>query len=261
MKFGVNETARLLEQDRETVKAWAYHFREYLSADANPTKGSPRRFSIDDLYVFAYVSGYWEDNPDFENIRYGLNCDDHRAEIYREFVAAATPLFQEPPEELDETWQHGALMGGIVAGTFDTFTLANSYKRAGDILVDSALDTLEASTLLYPVLYNYRHATELYLKAVVSPALRGHDLKPLLDTLEQSLRTEFKAKIPIWFKGVVLDFIEFDPTSTTFRYGNLHAPWGGEHWVDLPHVKLRMGWVASSFHRILEAMMRRPESD
>lgn len=260
MKFGVNETARLFETDRDTVKSWAYHFREYLSSGANPPKGNPRCFSLDDLYVLAYVCGYWEENPDFENIKYGLNCDHHRDEPYRELVAAATPLFQEPPEDLDETWRHGALVGGIVTGTFDRLTLADSYKRAGDILVDSALQTWEASELIYPVLYNYRHATELYLKAVLSPAKLDHDLKPLLDMLEQSLQSEFKSEVPAWFKGVVLDFVDFDPTSTTFRYGDSNVKWGDEHWVDLPHVKLRMGWVSTSFHKIWNAKLTRSAS-
>jgi hypothetical protein len=256
MKLGVSETARLVETDRDTLKSWAYYFNEYLSSGANPPKGVPRCFILDDLYVLAYVAQYWEEHPDFENIRFGLNCGDHYDEPYREFVAAVTPLFQDPPEELDETWRHGGLVGGIVAGSYDALALADSYKRAGDILVDSALKSWEVSELLYPVLFNYRHATELYLKSITSPANPDHNLKPLLESLEETLRSEFNTEVPRWFKGAILDFVAFDPNSTTFRYGDPRAQWAGEHWVDLPHVKLRMSWLSASFHRIFAARWR-----
>lgn len=256
MKFAVSETARLLQTDRDTVKSWAFHFREHLSSGANPTKGETRSFTAEDLQVLAFVCSHWEAEPDVENIRYGLNYDSHHEEPYRSFVAAAIPLFQEPPESLDETWRHGSLIGGIVAGTFDIFTLADSYRRAGDLLVEAALDRWEVPDLVYPVLYNYRHATELYLKAVVSPRKLDHDLKPLLAQLEEILRSSFKAVVPGWFKGAVQDFVAFDPDSTRFRYGEPEAHWGGEYWVDLPHVKERMAWVADSFHRILREMTK-----
>ena len=69
MKFGVSETARIFEVDRNLVKTWAYHFSDYLGSGANPGKGLPRQFSADDLRVLAFISMYWEDQPDLEYIK------------------------------------------------------------------------------------------------------------------------------------------------------------------------------------------------
>ncbi len=33
-KFGVSEVARMFEVERDVVKTWAYHFSDYLSAEA-----------------------------------------------------------------------------------------------------------------------------------------------------------------------------------------------------------------------------------
>jgi hypothetical protein len=82
MKFGVSEVARILKVDRDLIKTWAYLFRDYLKPPANPSKGNPRQFCTEDLRVLAYVSMYWEDNPDVESIRCGLNTEDHFEELY-----------------------------------------------------------------------------------------------------------------------------------------------------------------------------------
>lgn len=165
MKMGVSEVARILNIDRDFVKKWAFHFKEHLDPDATPPKGTPRQFTAEDLQVFAYVSEYWEDEPDFENIEAGLCRGDHRKEPYDDILTLVTPIFQELPEDLDETWRHGSLVGGICDGAFDTFALADSYKLAGDTLVDAVPSSAEAYELVFPIIYNYRHATELVGKA------------------------------------------------------------------------------------------------
>jgi hypothetical protein len=149
--MGVSEVARILGVDRNFVKKWAFHFKEHLTQEARPSKGTPRQFTPADLQVFAYVSTYWAEEPDFEYIEAGLNCGAHQGEPYDDILTSVTPLFQEPPEELDETWRHGSLVDG---GVFDLFSLADSYKLAGDMLVDAALSTVEAYELIYPILYN-----------------------------------------------------------------------------------------------------------
>ena len=258
MKMGVSEVAHTLSVDRNLVKTWAFRFKEHLSSDANPQKGKTRQFTGEDLQVLAFVSWHWEDEPDFENIEAGLNCGDHRNEPFNEILTSVMPIFQEPPEDLDETWRHGSLLGGIVDDTFDKFTLANSYKLAGDVLVDAALSTAEASELIYPIIYNYRHATELYLKAVLSSTNREHGLSPLFQDLRDFLNRKHQTAIPSWFENVVVAFNDFDPDSTTFRYGDSgvfsrRTGDSGEFWVDLHHVKKLMGGLAESFRRIRHA--------
>lgn len=38
MIYGLSETARLFNVDRDTIKTWSYTFSDYLSLEANPGK-------------------------------------------------------------------------------------------------------------------------------------------------------------------------------------------------------------------------------
>jgi hypothetical protein len=258
MKLGSSEIARLLDIDRDLVKVWSYRFREHLSSGANPDKGGARRFSLTDLRVFLYVYSLWEAEPDFECINIGLNRGLHLDDEYDDVLASVIPIFAEPPENLDESFRGGALVGGMAAGAFETFSLADSYKLAGDVLVDAALSTDGANDMIYPILFNYRHATELYLKAIGAPTKVGHSLTPLLDALRSLLRRDHSAEIPDWFEKVVKAFDEFDPGSTYFRYSQLclkptGSGGGDEAWVDLSNLKRKMSLMSESFQRIRRA--------
>lgn len=258
MKFGVSEIARKLNVDRNLVKTWAYHFEDYLSSGANPKKATPRQFTQQDLRVLTYVYFYWEDNPDFECIKIGLNRGEYESERYNELITEIRPIFDELPDDLDETWRHVCIVGGISSNAFNMFTLAESYKLAGDTLVEAALSTTEEPhKLIYPIIYNYRHATELYLKALLSPQEKTHELKGLLEKLRDSLNAEFSVAIPSWFEDIIMAFNDFDPGSTTFRYGEkvLSRRTGdqGEFCINLLHIKQLMDWMTTVFHRIRQA--------
>ena len=110
----ISEVARYLGVDRETVKTWTTEFAEHLSLTANPPKGKERQFCEADLWVLALVAYFWEEDPDLENIHAMLNCGEHRHERFSELARLHTPVFQEVPDEIDETWQHGVLVGGMV---------------------------------------------------------------------------------------------------------------------------------------------------
>lgn len=250
LKFGVTEIARMLDIDGKTVTMWAYHFAEYLGPQANPPKGTPRRFTADDLRVMSFVYMYWEENPDLEYIKIGLNCGDHFEKPYEDMVTMATPIFQEPPDALDETWRHGTIIGGM-APVADLYPLAESYKLAGDMLVDAALSSDEAFELSYPVIYNYRHATELYLKSALPEHKRNHDLQWLLRRFKIKVKLRYNTDLPQWFIDIVTAFHDFDPNSTTFRYGGFeYVMQRGEMWVDLNHMKTVMGWLAEAFQKV-----------
>jgi len=250
MKFSVVEAASKLKVEKDLVKRWAYLFRDYLRSPANPPKGNPRQFCAEDLRVLAYVAMDWEDDPDIESIKRGLNAKGHYEEIINDFMTSRTPIFIDPPEELNENWRHGSLIGGF-AEVADTFALADSYKIAGDRLIDAALSNDEASELIRPIIYIYRHATELYLKAIIVPSKKDHDLGWLLEEFRKLLESEFPkldTKLPSWFEDVILGFADFDPNGTTFRYGGDSST--REAWVYIERMKTRMGWMAEAFHNI-----------
>src|SRR5687768_9291483 len=93
-------------------------------------------------------------------------------------------IFDEVPENADETWTHGALLGGM--GGCDDRELADSYFVAADALVESVLadrDSLRTRELVAPTMYLYRHGIELFLKLIVRPKKPDHNLDRLLGRL------------------------------------------------------------------------------
>ena len=248
MKFSVGEIAKILQVEKELVKTWSYKFSEHLSSAANPSKGTPRIFELQDLRVMAYVLMYWEDDPDIESIKIGLNSSSHyEIDLIDNLISQITPLFTEPHENIDETWKHGIVFSGL-AEVADMFELAKSYKLAGDRLIDIALENEEGRELFYPAIYNYRHATELYIKSIIGKYKRSHNLLYLFDQLKEKIKTEFNESIPEWFENIIIAFNDFDPQGTSFRYGgNLGMD---EMFADFNQLKLLMNRVSESFINI-----------
>ena len=250
MNIGTCEVARRLDVDRSLVQRWVFIFKDYLSEFANPPKGSPRRFTVEDTKVLSYVFYYWEESPDLENIFCGLNCGYHNEEIFEELSMSVTKIFQDDlPENLDETWRHGRLF----TGQEDPFTLADSFKLAGDKLVDIALSEDNVFDLFYPIAYNYRHSIELYLKSVLPESSfpkgdkTGHNLNVLLEKLNKFSIARHNTVVPDDFKNIIKEFHSIDENSETFRYAEKFK---GEFWNDVTLLKKRMNWLAKSFSRI-----------
>lgn len=168
-----------------------------------------------------------------------------------------TKIFAEIPDGLDETWHHGAMLGG----PSDSLDLAESYRLAANLLVEQVLtQKSEAWELVYPIMYNYRHCLELYLKMIVSPGRNRHSLQGLLSNLIRYMRDTHHQAVPKWFKDAVLELHEFDENSTTFRYSDVgvksksHS--NGEYWVDLAEFQKLMKSVFSGLRNVIFAMNR-----
>ncbi|MBV5314466.1 MAG: hypothetical protein JZU47_14290 [Prolixibacteraceae bacterium] len=252
MKFGVSDIARILNVDKNLVKDWAYYFSDYLNPKANPEKGIEREFTADDLCTFGYIFMYWEDKTDFESIKYGLNSNSQFEYPYNELAIEVTPIFREFSEELlgGKVW----MLGGHTKSN-DKISLADSYKLAGDALIDFGIENEYNDEIIYPAIYNYRHATELYLKAVIpNPQStfpndgKTHNLLTLYNELLNLLKNKYATTPPKWFENIILAFNDFDPDGTSFRYG-LKADID-EMFIDLIHIKKLMNWFSESFHNI-----------
>ncbi len=248
MKYSVSEVAQILHVDKELIKTWAYTFSEYLSSSANPAKGKSREFTVEDIRVFACVSMDWEDEPDIEAIKCGLNSGYQYEDIFNDLIQEVIPIFRDIPEDIDESYRSGAVFGGL-AEFGDRFFLADSYRRAGDLLVDAAIANEENYELICPIIFNYRHAAELYLKAITDNSKRTHKLDVLLQKFKTMLSTEFNTTLPNWFENIILAFNDFDPGGTTFRYGGILRD---EVFIDLKHLKQAMEWFVLSIRRVRE---------
>src|SRR5258708_6647989 len=127
-------------------------------------------------------------------------------------------IFQDVSNDIDETWIHVAILGGMVDRAYDTYQVARNYKTAGDLLIEKGLQDVPAYDLIYPVMFLYRHAVELYLKAIMKPAKRNHSLSGLFTELQQMLKAKHGTEVPDWFANWISEFIKYDEKSTTFRY-------------------------------------------
>jgi len=181
-----------------------------------------------------------------EYIRYGLNSNSHfEYETIDDFITGITPLFRAMPDDIDETWRGVVFGGEFELG--DLFTTADSFKLAGDKLVEIAHKSHEERELFQPAIYNYRHATELYIKAIIGEEI-NHDLRDLTEKLKKVLKDEFNVIPPEWFDNIIEAFNYTDPKGTAFRYGETVPK--NELYADMRHIGNLMNWLSNSFKRV-----------
>jgi len=125
----VSQTSRILGVDVQQVKTWAGLFKEHLSPQANPAKGRPRTFTDSDVLALMHVARHWEEHPDMEAINIGLNREDHHQDEYRELLYRNTPILQEPPDDLDETWRHGIFLNAAASTSIWSLREATNKAR------------------------------------------------------------------------------------------------------------------------------------
>jgi len=126
------------------------------------------------------------------------------------------------------------------------------------MLVDEVLSGgFDAYELIHPILYNYRHSLELYLKFIVRPSKKTHNLKTLLEGFQKYVRKHHGIEVPQMYEEVILEFHDFDERSTTFRYAtevvSKKTGDSGEFEVKLPRLREIMDAFQESFHRIVRA--------
>ena len=235
----VSQTARILGVDVLQVKKWAWLFREHLAASANPAKGRPRTFADADVLVLIYAAMHWEEDPDIESIRIGLNCENHYEDGYREMLYRHTPILQEPPDGLDETWRHGVFLNG--GSVNDFLELARNYRQTAEAILDSALKSGEPREWGYPVLFAYRHTLELYLKIIGDIEEDTHSLSGCVRLVEKHHGQKIGSPVREW----IMEFDSIDPVGTAFRYADdqKRTLSYAEYWVDFAQLRYAMELV------------------
>jgi hypothetical protein len=247
MNRNVSQAARVLEVDVEQVEKWSLFFKDHLSRQANPADERPRIFTDSDVLALVYVAMYWEDDPDVESIRMGLNAEEHHADEYRDILYLNTPILQERPDDLDETWRQGFLLNG--AGVDEYAELARNYRQGADALLEAALQSGEAREWIHPVLYLYRHTLELYLKVIGEIDAPSHRLRDCMERVEKRYGEKFNPRARGWME----EFDNIDPKGTSFRYADDEAGTlrDSEYWVDLLQFKFAMKQVFEMIDRAI----------
>jgi hypothetical protein len=166
--------------------------------------------------------------------------------------SSAGRVFREPWSEvegtadLDETWVHGVVIGGMALEA-NRLGLAYAYAEAAGMLVDAALASREPWRVCYPIFYLYRHALELYLKEALPQHRRGHDLPQLIREFEAA-----GGVLPVAARDDLLTLAAIDPDGQGFRYtdtsgGKQRSTLPGEYWVALRDLQ-----------QLMEAVLWRP---
>ena len=118
---------------------------------------------------------------------------------------------------MDETWTDGFLVGGMASAPDDR-EIARSYREAAELMLDFVKADREVWRVAYPILFLYRHALELLLKAVIRPGRPSQGLAPLVEALDELLATRFQQTLPDFVRSDLLAFSRIDPDSQAFRY-------------------------------------------
>jgi hypothetical protein len=98
---------------------------------------------------------------------------------------ATNNIFTEPPDgHGEEDFYFGAFIGSI--GIMDGFEMARAFADAANRLL-AAAEQRESWEAISPILFCYRHALELYLKALLPKTKHSHNLGKLAQSLKPYL--------------------------------------------------------------------------
>lgn len=257
LRFTVSDVARILKVEKANVKKWSRLFAEFLSPTAKSTDGSPALFSTTDLAVLGYVNVYWELEPDIDSIKLCIQAEEHLGFPFYELIQQATPIFRNVPDDTDDLNPEETVLFGGLFDFGNWHQLAKAYKLSGDLLVENSIKNDLGYELICPIIFNYRHATELFLKSTLKMSDEelkkkiGHNLVKAASIFETKVKEEFGEDLPDWFKNVVRAFDDFDRNGETFRYGKLQVK--DEMLVNLTHLRDKMAWLTEIFDRIVRA--------
>lgn len=150
------------------------------------------------------------------------------------------PIFEEPPDDMPE--RAGALIINWAGEAgMSAPEVRDAFQTAAERLLDAAIVRGEHWEALYPILFCYRHALEVALKAALPATTHGHSLPDLWDNLRPGLVGRMPPDQITWLDERIAEFIHVDPRSTAFRYHDAVPPGRDtELWVDFHHLKVTM---------------------
>ncbi|PKE28048.1 hypothetical protein CWS43_23200 [Rahnella sp. AA] len=141
--------------------------------------------------------------------------------------SAKQPLFTYAKD-----WHNNACINGFYA---DHYAYSEGYRQAADLLIAHIAESHSSQdTLVYPIVFLYRHHVELMLKKIISTALDLVDLPerykqktdnhnfntlwPMARSLVMDIDKTFPKDNYATLDAVVKAFIESDARATAFRY-------------------------------------------
>jgi hypothetical protein len=155
------------------------------------------------------------------------------------------PIFEEPPDDMPN--RAGALIINWAGEAgMSAPEVRDAFQTAAERLLDAAIGRREHWEALYPILFCYRHALEIALKAALPAAAHDHRLPNLWNNLQPRLVGRMPPDQITWLGERIAEFIHVDPRSTAFRYHDaVPSDRDTELWVDFHHLKATMARLLS----------------
>jgi hypothetical protein len=160
-------------------------------------------------------------------------------------------IFEEPPDDIEH--RVGALVLNWAGATGrEGLEMARAYATAGSRLLDAACAANESWESVDPILFCFRHALELYLKALASGnGRRVHPLDELAGRLHRGLQGSYRPEQLNWLCDRVGEFSRVDSRSTSFRYhDSVEAGREAELWIDFAHLRAVMAAIFDGLERV-----------
>ncbi|MDT3669646.1 MAG: hypothetical protein ROZ37_04850 [Aromatoleum sp.] len=165
-------------------------------------------------------------------------------------------IFTEPPDGLGERDFHFETFVPEI-GCMEQIEVGRAFAEAADRLLAAAAAQRESWEAAHPILFCYRHALELYLKALMPNTKHGHRLRDLAELLRPHIEVRYPADQVAWLLDRIAEFDRLDPKSTVFRYpdGPLTSYKAGEQpdpelWVDFRRLQRTTARMFQGLERV-----------
>ena len=167
-------------------------------------------------------------------------------------------IFQEPQDDMSP--ETGALLTNWNGATGrDVHDMARAYTTEAFRLLKTARNHHESWESIDPILFCFRHALELHLKALVPERAKGsHRLLQLADELHRRLQGRYDQKQVDWLCERLREFDRIDSRSTSFRYHDVVEPNRDiEIWVSFDRLEPIMEAIFDGLERVWLASFER----
>jgi hypothetical protein len=140
--------------------------------------------------------------------------------------------------------------------------MAQQYLHAANVLADTIMRQEEEDfRMANPVLFLYRHAIEMALKALLQTESAHHRLDALGADLRIHVRTKYHQDVPAWITERLNQLAAIDPSSMAFRYAEERYDGSrtlssvpGELYVGVPHLRASMNELFGALAGAAEKM-------
>jgi hypothetical protein len=175
----------------------------------------------------------------------------------------ASPLFSDDWERAQrpDEWSYpkGIARDGMIGLSMDMRSLGDQYFEAAEAIVSLVMNNgVPDYTVSNPIMYLYRHAVELYLKAAIEKQTGKPYRWPKGKTgHELDLIVQRAPHISDVARSRIMELHAIDPKSTHLRFGGTGFP-GPEGWAEMTEFRDSMRALREHLVDLVERLAPKP---